>query len=159
MRNQPTRQALLSALGRRLALGKASVRPAGFRDLGQVARNAVEVAWEEEDWDLTYGLIAVSEQVSCEETKERLSGALRESAVMQKKKLWRGYLERLSGSVEELPGLLTTALATMQSFNCPQAKAEQLVSEAAALRNITLAVPSPPQQAASLLPADPLGVL
>lgn len=142
-----------------MALGKTSVGPAGFRDLGQVVRNAVEVAWEEEDWDLIYGLVTMSQGILCEETKERLSGALRESAVMQKKKLWRGYLERLNGSVEELPDLLATALATLQSFNYPPAKAQQLVSEAATLRNITLAVPSPPQQAAPLLPADPLGVL
>jgi hypothetical protein len=155
MRNQPARQALIGALDRRITLGKVSVQAAGFRNVGLVAKNALEVAWEESDFDTISELITQSKRISCEETKETLRVVIRESALMRKRKLWRGVLQRLTGSAEEL----AAALSTLVAFNCPPTKAQELISEAAAARNITIEALYQPQQAAPLLPADPLGVL
>lgn len=155
MRNQPARQVLIGTLDRRITLGKVSVQAAGFRNVGLVAKNALEVAWEESDFDTISELITQSQRISCEETKETLRVVMRESALMRKRKLWRGVLQRLTGSAEEL----TAALSTLVAFNCPPTKAQELILEAAAARNITIEALSQPQQAAPLLPADPLGVL
>lgn len=155
MRNQPARQALTAALDRRIILGKVTVQSTGFRNVGLLAKNALEVAWEESDFDTVSEVITQSDRISCVESKETLRVVVRESGLMGKKKLWRGVLQRLPGSTEAL----TTALSTLEAFHCPHTKAQELILEAAAARNITLEALSQPQQAATLLPADPLGVL